>query len=998
MAERRSSGKSRGKSANKSPAHLGWVVNLSKSSLTPSQTMTYLGFEINSVRQVLTLPHQKVLTLQEAVRFICSETIPTSGIRLPSGSFNPNGTEEAGEGTSDGAPSSSMVAEEILVFDSGGTIGSEPLGITSEHSSPISGAYILSRPPMVEVNSLDPEVSLLQKKGFSASVINTLLSSRKTVTRRIYLKVWKTFNSWKTENSRTSFKMPIILDFLQEGVNKGLSVNTLKVQLAALSVFLDRKLSSISIIKRFLLAVKRSRAAPCRVIPQWDLAKVLLLSSPPFYPNKNLDIKWLTWKVLFLVAITSARRVSDIQALSCRHPFLQVFTDRIVLKVDPCYLPKVASDFHRSQENVIPSVAKEDPELKALDVRFLLLQYLNQTKGFRKADSLFITFSGPRKGLRVSKTTLDRWMKDTIKLAYSTVAIADLSSEDAAKRRAALESAIRRKIETEKRAHQIVERLLEDRITDEFLLDCARFISPSHYKDVIEERSIIKLCGYPVCNKTLENVPKQKYKISTRTNKVYDITERKCFCSDFCYRASKYYETQIPTTPLWTRDEESPPEIKLLKEGKRGHSGEEVKLAQRRIRPSEIDKLKPVTESHDSSSSDGERGEDEQEQAFVSTVITPKEQNPKYPRSVQESTHNMQETSALEEHNQNVLETAERLSSCNINDCERTSALQGKDIKVTADTTENVNFTRSSAKEVTGVTQRAVSKRGAEHLRKLLLKSKGSLTVVKPSVVTVKGSMLDILTQTLNEWKSEETLKYLFGMNYVIGPPVHKDDVPVICDQMEDLDEDDIHFEIAEQKNSSLNECLHFRTEHNVSKPLPDYTKLKEETKLMELRVSEFFKGHCVLPEEVENKKSKGTEHPEKDTAISAPPLPLVDSCSQQQIRRGIVLEKLKKVLPAILVPLQITYSDVSKELHNLVKTLRFTNKNINHSTPEWSIIAIVLMSALLPTMPLHKDSQKNPLYTEFISRLLEELQFQSEDLDFLKNTFSSNTLSSSFL
>ncbi|KAM9324767.1 BTB/POZ domain-containing protein 8 [Gastrophryne carolinensis] len=137
-------------------------------------------------------------------------------------------------------------------------------------------------------------------------------------------------------------------------------------------------------------------------------------------PHQNLDIKLLTWKV-FLVAITSVRRVSDIQAMSYRHAFLQVFTDRIVLKVDPCYLPKVASDFHRSQEIIIPSVAKEDPELMALDVKSLLLQYLNQTKGFRKADSLFIAFSGPRKGLRVSKTTLARWIKNTIKLAYGDV-------------------------------------------------------------------------------------------------------------------------------------------------------------------------------------------------------------------------------------------------------------------------------------------------------------------------------------------------------------------------------------------------------------------------------------------------------------------------------------------------------------------------------------------------------------------------------------------------
>uniref|UniRef100_A0A8C6RBF8 RNA polymerase II subunit B1 CTD phosphatase RPAP2 homolog n=2 Tax=Nannospalax galili TaxID=1026970 RepID=A0A8C6RBF8_NANGA len=82
-----------------------------------------------------------------------------------------------------------------------------------------------------------------------------------------------------------------------------------------------------------------------------------------------------------------------------------------------------------------------------------------------------------------------------------------------------------------------------------------KFITPAHYSDVVDERSIIKLCGYPLCQKKLGTIPKQKYKISTKTNKVYDITERKSFCSNFCYRASKFFETQIPKTPVWVREE-----------------------------------------------------------------------------------------------------------------------------------------------------------------------------------------------------------------------------------------------------------------------------------------------------------------------------------------------------------------------------------------------------------------------------------------------------------
>ncbi|CAI9606140.1 unnamed protein product [Staurois parvus] len=248
------------------------------------------------------------------------------------------------------------------------------------------------------------------------------------------------------------------------------------------------------------------------------------------------------------------------------------------------------------------------------------------------------------------------------------------------------------------------------------------------------------------------------------------------------------------------------------------------------------------------------------------------------------------------------------------------------------------------------VTQRAVSKTGAEHLRRLISKSRSSQTALKDKIppVTVKGSMLDILTQTLNGWKSEETVKYFFGTSYVIEPPVPKEEVPIASDQTEELDEDDISFEAIKDTNSArLNECLPFKNDNDESNALPDFAKLQEETKLMELRVQEFFRGHYVLPEEVENGKLKeGKSASKKAEAPWAPPLPLVDSCSQQQIRRRIVLEKLKKVLPAILVPLQIAYSDVSKELHNLVKTFRFTNKNINHTIPEWSIIGIVLLSA----------------------------------------------------
>uniref|UniRef100_A0A3B4EX50 RNA polymerase II subunit B1 CTD phosphatase RPAP2 homolog n=1 Tax=Pundamilia nyererei TaxID=303518 RepID=A0A3B4EX50_9CICH len=181
-----------------------------------------------------------------------------------------------------------------------------------------------------------------------------------------------------------------------------------------------------------------------------------------------------------------------------------------------------------------------------------------------------------------------------------------LTAEEEARRREELKEKLREKLELEKRALKVVERLLDDSVAEDFLVDCAKMITPANYRDTVEERSIAKLCGYPICPNKLGKIPSQQYKISTKTNKVYDITERKCFCSNFCYKASKAFELQIPKTPLWVGQHESPPEIKLLKQGERGSSGEEVMLSERCLKEDDVenpvesikDPVLPLVDSH----------------------------------------------------------------------------------------------------------------------------------------------------------------------------------------------------------------------------------------------------------------------------------------------------------------------------------------------------------------------------------------------------------------
>ncbi|XP_050078436.1 putative RNA polymerase II subunit B1 CTD phosphatase RPAP2 homolog [Anopheles maculipalpis] len=127
-----------------------------------------------------------------------------------------------------------------------------------------------------------------------------------------------------------------------------------------------------------------------------------------------------------------------------------------------------------------------------------------------------------------------------------------------------LQKALRKKKECNDKAQRIVETLIEPGRTEDELLTMVRDINQCHMEDIIQERAIVKLCGYPLCNNALTNIPKQQYAISVSRNKVYDITERKNFCSGECYKASNYIKQQMLTSPLWLRDQEDIPNFRLI--------------------------------------------------------------------------------------------------------------------------------------------------------------------------------------------------------------------------------------------------------------------------------------------------------------------------------------------------------------------------------------------------------------------------------------------------
>ncbi|XP_029163924.1 LOW QUALITY PROTEIN: putative RNA polymerase II subunit B1 CTD phosphatase Rpap2 [Nylanderia fulva] len=144
--------------------------------------------------------------------------------------------------------------------------------------------------------------------------------------------------------------------------------------------------------------------------------------------------------------------------------------------------------------------------------------------------------------------------------------------------KAQMQLAIIKKKQCDAKALAIVEQLLEPNVNTEWLLQNLRFISKSHMEDVIEERAIIKLCGYILCSKPLTVIIRQQYHISTHRNKVYDISKRKNFCSSLCYGAANYLLEQMLESPLWLREIDDIPTFQILPKSKQFMPGDEVKI------------------------------------------------------------------------------------------------------------------------------------------------------------------------------------------------------------------------------------------------------------------------------------------------------------------------------------------------------------------------------------------------------------------------------------
>ncbi len=104
------------------------------------------------------------------------------------------------------------------------------------------------------------------------------------------------------------------------------------------------------LVSHFLCGTLRPRPAAHTRVPTWDLAIVLQGHSlAPFEPLEEVPAKFLTLKALFLLAISSLKRIGDLQALSVAPMYLEFAPSMVKAFIHPRpgYIPKVPANVVR---------------------------------------------------------------------------------------------------------------------------------------------------------------------------------------------------------------------------------------------------------------------------------------------------------------------------------------------------------------------------------------------------------------------------------------------------------------------------------------------------------------------------------------------------------------------------------------------------------------------------------------------------------------------------
>ena len=235
------------------------------------------------------------------------------------------------------------------VLGSSGNVQSNPT-MSAQHTKLCVSAIQpgpSQEPVKSEPTCLASRASAIKEQGFSEAVAARIEAPQRGSTRSVYEAKWTIFTKWCLSN-QVDFRAPplkAIADFLlhlfqdkklQPGIIDGYrSAIADKLGNSTINVSKDENLT------RLLDSFHSDRPKGRRGIPSWNLSLVLhQLTKASFEPLKEASLKHLTFKTVFLLALGSGKRRSEIHAWLHKNIRHQSDWSKVSLYPSPSFLSK----------------------------------------------------------------------------------------------------------------------------------------------------------------------------------------------------------------------------------------------------------------------------------------------------------------------------------------------------------------------------------------------------------------------------------------------------------------------------------------------------------------------------------------------------------------------------------------------------------------------------------------------------------------------------------
>ena len=220
-------------------------------------------------------------------------------------------------------PVSPGLARHALVLGSGPSISRNCTSVAciSKSTEAVKQPGVSQQSAIPQPPCLVSRSEQLQEQGFSSEVAERIAAPQRSSTRSIYQAKWALFEKWCRENlvdvSKPSIKQvsDFFMHLFQDLNRRPSNIDGYRTAILDYLGPTGLHIAQSTDLNRLLASFHRDKPKATRNIPKWNLSVVLNeLTKKPFEPMKDSDIKHLTLKTAFLLALALGKCRSEIHA------------------------------------------------------------------------------------------------------------------------------------------------------------------------------------------------------------------------------------------------------------------------------------------------------------------------------------------------------------------------------------------------------------------------------------------------------------------------------------------------------------------------------------------------------------------------------------------------------------------------------------------------------------------------------------------------------------